>query len=78
MTLNKKFVYRTRRKRKPLPPFIRGFIWGGTLTLTAMISGLLGMTAALKSSFSVNFNPLLEQIQAIKKSGFSSLFIPTL
>ena len=43
-----------------------------------MISGLVGVTVALKSSLPVNLNPILEKIQAIKEYGFSSLFISTL
>jgi LCP family protein required for cell wall assembly len=57
---------------------MRGFIWGGAFTLTAMISGLIGVTVALKSSLPINLTPILEPIQALKEHGLSSLFFPVL
>ena len=36
-------------KQKPVSPLLQGFIWGGCFTLTAAISGFLGISVALKS-----------------------------
>jgi LCP family protein required for cell wall assembly len=70
--------YQKLSKSKSFSPLINGFIWGGTFTLTAIISGILGATIALKSSLPTNVNPLLATVQNLTKYGFRSLFISPL
>jgi LCP family protein required for cell wall assembly len=65
-------------KGKSPSPLLNGFIWGGTFTLTAIISAVLGATVALKSSLPVDVNPLLATIENLGKHGWRSLFIPSL
>ncbi len=65
-------------KSKSLSPLLNGFIWGGTFTLTAIISAIFGATVALKSSLPIDVNPLLATIQNLSKHGLRSLFITPL
>lgn len=60
--------------KKPVSPLLQGFIWGGCFTLTAAISGFMGMTVALKSPLPISINPVLEKIQALKRFGLSGFF----
>jgi len=60
--------------KKPVSPLLQGFIWGGCFTLTAAISGFIGITVALKSPLPVSINPVLEKIQALKRFGLSAFF----
>ncbi|MBL1209307.1 LCP family protein [Geminocystis sp. GBBB08] len=60
--------------KKSTSPLLQGFIWGGCFTVTAAVSSFIGMTVALKTPISVDFNPILEKIEALKNFGLSSLF----
>jgi LCP family protein required for cell wall assembly len=65
---------RKSTSKKPSSPLFQGFIWGGCFTVTAAISGFVGMTVALKSPISIDINPVLEKLQGFKNFGLSSLF----
>ncbi|NCQ43134.1 MAG: LCP family protein, partial [Cyanobacteria bacterium] len=65
---------RKSTSKKPSSPLFQGFIWGGCFTVTAAISGFIGMTVALKSPISIDINPVLEKLQGFKNFGLSSLF----
>ncbi|WP_373481302.1 LCP family protein [Geminocystis sp.] len=65
---------RKSTSKKPSSPLFQGFIWGGCFTVTAAISGFIGMTVALKSPISIEINPVLEKLQGFKNFGLSSLF----
>ncbi len=60
--------------KKPVSPFLQGFIWGGCFTLTAAISGFIGVTVALKSPLPISIDPILEKIQGLKRFGLSAFF----
>ncbi|MBD2393695.1 LCP family protein [Cyanobacterium aponinum AL20118] len=60
--------------KKSVSPLLQGFIWGGCFTLTAAVSGFVGMTVALKSPLPVNIEPFTEKLQALKRFGLSALF----
>jgi LCP family protein required for cell wall assembly len=66
----------TVSRKKPVSPLLRGFIWGGCFTLTAFISGMVGVTVALKSLSPIDaeiINDIKEKIVAVKELGFRSL-----
>lgn len=71
-------VKKSHSVKKPVSPLLQGFIWGGCFTLTASISGFIGMTVALKSPLPVSIDPVLEKIQALKRFGLSALFTSSL
>ncbi len=78
---NGKVKTRSKRKKKKVSPLLRGFIWGGSFTLTAFISGVVGLTFALKSPLPVNtevVNAVREKVEAVKEFGISSLFVRNL
>lgn len=60
--------------KKPVSPFLQGFIWGGCFTLTAAISGFIGVTVALKSPLPISIDPIVEKIQGLKRFGLSAFF----
>ncbi len=69
---------KTRSRKKPISPLLRGFIWGGCFTLTAFISGVMGVTIALKSPLPIDsetVNAITEKISAVNELGLSSLFV---
>lgn len=71
----------TKVKKQQVSPLLRGFIWGGCFTLTAFISGMLGVTIALKSPAPINanfVNGFKEKFEAIKEFGLTSLFVKQL
>ncbi len=61
-------------KKKTGSSFLRGFVWGGSLTLTAAISGIIGMTIALKSPLPVDFTEVAERIIGVRDFGLGSLW----
>lgn len=62
-------------KKKPL---LKGLFWGGILTLTATVSGLVGMSVALKTPLPFNLEDITSSIIGIKELGLQSLWRPSL
>ena len=60
--------------KKDVSALLQGFIWGGCFTLTATLSGFIGMTVALKTPLPVEVEIVRERIQNIKRLGFKGLF----
>ena len=60
--------------KKDVSALLQGFIWGGCFTLTAALSGFIGMTVALKTPLPVEVEIVRERIQNIKRLGFKGLF----
>ncbi len=61
-------------KKNKKSAFLRGFVWGGSLTLTAAISGMVGITIALKSPLPIDLNDITQRIIGVKDFGIGSLF----
>ena len=56
-----------------MSPLLQGFIWGGCFTLTAALSGLIGMSFALKTPLPIDFVSLRETLKQIQQLGIRSL-----
>ncbi|MBF2057310.1 MAG: LCP family protein [Cyanobacterium sp. T60_A2020_053] len=62
-------------KKKPL---LKGLFWSGILTFTATVSGLVGMSVALKTPLPFNLEDVTSRILGMKELGLQSLWRPSL
>lgn len=62
--------------KKAVSPLLQGFVWGGCFTLTAAISGFIGMTVALKGPLPFDIIPFMEKVRGAKSFNFASFIAP--
>lgn len=67
-----KYSGKKKSLKKKFSPLYQGFIWGGCFTVTATVSGFLGITVGLKTP--IDFNPFIDKIDAIKRFGINAFF----
>ena len=67
--------HKHRSPKKSVSPFLQGFIWGGCFTLTACLSGLIGMSFALKTPLPFDFVSLQETLERIQQLGLEGLSV---
>ena len=73
-SLKSKPKKKSANKQKSVSPLLQGFIWGGCFTLTAAVSGFLGMTVALKSPLPIDMDFFKDKLENLSNIGIQGLF----